>query len=212
MTEFVYIIESPSDEDLYCHKYESDLLRISAELNNMKCFIRIAASKEMFEKAISSGLKEAVVANYQQDPILHISAHGCEDGFRLTNKDFITWDDLRNLLLPISRYRNYGLLLCMSTCKGINAIKSALSEKLDNQEAVYAVVGNSGKPTWSETAVAYASFYHLLLKGSMLGDAVKAMRIASGNKDFQISLSLDEREKNRPNKIYEVPNSPSKSL
>jgi hypothetical protein len=103
MREFVYIIESPSDSDLYCHRYESDLLRQAVELSNMKCTVRIAASKATFEKAINEGLRDEVIANFPQDPILHISAHGCEDGFRLTNKDFITWSELQNLLLPISR-------------------------------------------------------------------------------------------------------------
>ena len=27
------------------------------------------------------------------------------------------------------------------------------------------MVGNYGKPTWSDTAVAYSAFYHLLSKG-----------------------------------------------
>jgi len=190
MREFVYIIESPSDNDLYYHKYESDLLRQAVELSNTKCIVRIATSKETFEKAINEGLTEAITANFPQDPILHISAHGCEKGVRLTNKDFITWDELRNLLLPISHVRDWGLLLCMSACEGINAIKMAFTEKSETHEAAYAVVGNSGKPTWSETAVAYASFYHILSKGSGLVEAVDAMKVASGNDNFQILLSF----------------------
>ena len=187
MKEFVYIIESPSDEDLYYHRYESDLLRQAVELSNMKCIVRIVASKETFEKAISEGLKEAVIANFPQDPILHISAHGCEDGICLTNKDFVTWRELQSLLLPISRAREWGLLLCMSACQGIQAIKMAFTD-VETHEAAYAVVGCSSKPTWSDTAVAYASFYHMLVKRDDLVYAVDAMKAASGNNDFELIL------------------------
>lgn len=195
MSEFVYIVESPSANDLYHHRYEGDLLRQAIELSHMKCIVRMAVSKEAFEKAINEGLMDAVRTNHPTDPILHISAHGSSEGIQLTNKDFVTWNELRNLLLPISRARNWGLLLCISTCEGTDAIKMAFAERAEAHEAAYAVVGNSGKPTWSDTAVAYASFYHLLSKGSMLGDAVKAMKIASGNRDFEILVSFVERNK-----------------
>jgi hypothetical protein len=45
----------------------------------------------------------------------------------------------------------------------------------------YAIVANSGKPLWSDTAVAYSTFYHLLSKGEFIVNAVAAMRIASGS-------------------------------
>jgi hypothetical protein len=190
MKEFVYIIESPSDIDLHSNIHEGDILRQAAKLSNTECSVQTVDSKETFEKAINEGLTKAIDLNFPLDPILHISAHGCEEGIRLTNKEFITWSDLRNLLLPISRIRDWGLLLCMSTCEGISAIKMAFTEKSETHEAAYAIVGNSGKPSWSDTAVAYASFYHLLSKGSGLGEAVEAMKIASGNVDFQILLSF----------------------
>jgi hypothetical protein len=206
MAEFVYIIESPSAKDIYDHKYESDMLRQAVQLNNIRCDVRIAVSKETFERAINEGLRQAIDANYPLDPILHISAHGCEEGIQLTNNEFVTWDELKNLLLPISRYRGWGLLLCMSACQGIQARKMAFTERTERHEPFYAVVGNSGEPTWSETAVAYASFYHLLSKGFMLVDAVEAMKIASANKDFQILLAFVEKnDKLFPRKNEDAP-------
>lgn len=197
MQEFVYIIEAPSGEDLYRHRYESDLLRQAIGLNDITCIVRMTVSKGAFEKAIREGLQQAIEANFPQDPILHISAHGSEEGILLTGKELLTWSDLKRLLLPLSQRRKYGLLLCMSTCLGLHARKMALLEKGEDYEPFYAVVGNSGNPTWSETAVAYASFYHFLSKGAMLGDAVEAMKAASGNKEFQILLAFVERNENR---------------
>jgi len=58
----------------------------------------------------------------------------------------------------------------------------------------YAIVGSHGSPTWSETAVAYASFYHLLGKGEYVKEAVNAMRVASGNPTFVVEWAEDSRK------------------
>lgn len=194
MAEFVYIIESPSKEDLSLNRFESDLLRQAIELNGMDCIVQLVESKHDFEKSISERLRSAIDDKSPKDPILHISAHGDKEGIGLTNNEFITWDELRDYLLPISLHREWGLLLCMSSCNGIEAIKMAFTQKSGRYDVAYAIIGNSDKPTWSDTAVAYASFYHhILSKNAMLQDAVEAMRVASHNNHFQILLSFAER-------------------
>ena len=53
----------------------------------------------------------------------------------------------------------------------------------------FALIGCSKKPTWGETAVAYATFYHQLSRGEFINDATEAMRIASGNRCFFLEHS-----------------------
>ncbi len=64
----------------------------------------------------------------------------------------------------------------------------------DNGYPFYAVVANSQKPLWSDTAVAYSTFYHLVAKGELLTDAVNAMCIASGNETFWIESAEESRQ------------------
>jgi hypothetical protein len=45
----------------------------------------------------------------------------------------------------------------------------------------YAMVGNSKKPTWSDTAVSYLAFYHLISKGRLFPEAVAAMNAVCGD-------------------------------
>ena len=45
----------------------------------------------------------------------------------------------------------------------------------------FSMVGHFGSPTWSETAVAFSTFYHLLAKEYYVYEAVEAMKVASGN-------------------------------
>jgi hypothetical protein len=97
-------------------------------------------------------------------PVLHISAHGNDDGIQLSDKTILNWNDLRDLLLPINKALKGALILCMSSCSGFLACTMAMHPEGENH-VFFEVVGNTGSPTWSETAVAYAAFYHLLAKG-----------------------------------------------
>ena len=58
---------------------------------------------------------------------------------------------------------------------------------LTQGELPYSVlVGTEEKPTWSETAIGFASFYHLLSMGKTVKEAVDGMKAASGNPHFMI--------------------------
>ena len=103
------------------------------------------------------GLQEEMKARPTLLPIIHISAHGGLDGLELSSKESISWNELRDLLLPINEALSGGLLLCMSSCEGFAACKMAMNET--RNQPFLGVIGNYGKPTWSDTAIAYASFY-----------------------------------------------------
>jgi hypothetical protein len=53
------------------------------------------------------------------------------------------------------------------------------------------MVGNWGKPTWSDATVGYAAFYHLLQNTGRIVDGVNAMRAASGNDEW-VARGADE--------------------
>ena len=80
------------------------------------------------------------------------------------------------------------MLLCMSSCSGLSACQMAGNFD-DKTNIFFAVIGHFGSPTWADTAVAYATFYHLLSKGSRPDEAVDAMKIASGDSDFNLITS-----------------------
>ena len=58
----------------------------------------------------------------------------------------------------------------------------------------FAIIGNSGQPTWPETAVAFTTLYHLIANGRYLTDAVIAMRTASGNEAFFITTAEESKQ------------------
>jgi len=180
---FVFIVESPSAPDLYHGRHEGFLLQQALALESLPSVTRIAISKEAFKAALTIGITDEMKRFSQLYPIIHISAHGSQDGLQLSNGENILWNELRDLLLPLNKALQGGLLLCMSSCEGFSACQMAMLFEPGDQP-FWGIVGHKGKPGWADTAVAYATFYHLLIKGSSIADAVKAMGVAAGDAGF----------------------------
>jgi len=190
---FVYIIESPNPPDLYHKRYEGDMLERALILDSIPSSHRIAVNQEAFKAALLVGLEEQMKLHKNLIPIIHISAHGSTEGVGLTSGEVITWESLKKLLLPINRAMKGSLILCMSSCEGYAACEMAMSE--EDELPFFAVVGHVGKPSWSDTAVAYTAFYHLVSKGCYVSDAVKAMREASGETGFMLIIGSKVKER-----------------
>jgi hypothetical protein len=179
---FVNIIESPKDSEIYNNTSEATLLKKAIELNNIPCISRVAINKSNFFKGICEGFIEGL-KKYKYIPILHISCHGSANGIQLSCGDEIYWDEIRDRLMLLNKYLDGSLLLCLSTCEGFNACKMAMREKT-SQYPFLALVGNIKSPTWPEAAIAYATFYYLIINKHTIEDAISAMCAASGNKDW----------------------------
>jgi|SRR5579862_6991953 len=185
---FVYIVESPSAPDLYHNRSEGERVASTLRLDDVPCVTRTAINQEAFVAALRAGLPEAMKQFPGHYPIIHLSAHGSSAGLQLSSGQVITWIQLREMLTPVNQALNGALLLCMSACKGYSAVQMAMQE--GNAPHPYLVmVGNFGTPTWSDTAVAYLSFYHLLAKGRQIPEAVAAMSAASGDAKWVVETA-----------------------
>ena len=184
---FVYIVESPSDVDMLDGRSEGHLLTEALSLTGIKSVYKMAVSRETFVRSLRGELVDAV-KEVNRSPILHLSAHGDHRGIQLTDKTFVSWQKLREVLLPINQVMNGQLLVCMSSCKGFQGLQMAMyTEDLP----FFGLVGNTETPSWGDTAVAFVTFYHLLFKGVVVPDAVLAMRSASGDDKFLEVLGGD---------------------
>lgn len=152
-------------------------------LDEIPCDVRVAIDRTAFKAALQIGLSEAMQHYPNRLPILHISAHGTGEGMALSNGEFITWRELRDLLEPINRALNGFLIVCMSACKGYSACRMAMSEE-NSPLPYWVLVSNIGSPTWSDAAVGYSTLYHLLSRKKTIPDAVDAMIAASGDNNW----------------------------
>ena len=201
---FVYIIESPSAPDIYHGRSEGSLLTRAVELDRTPSVTRTVINREAFGAALTIGLPGVMKAHPALLPIIHISAHGASHGIQLSSGEEITWRELRQYLVPINESFGGVLLLCMSACEGYSACRMAMHEE-DSPHPFFAMVGNFGKPAWSDTAVAYASFYHLLSKGRSVPEAVDGMNAACGDNQWAVTTA----EKSRRGYLEYLANVPS---
>jgi len=190
---FVYVIESPSPVDLYHRRSEGAIIQQAANLNQIPCLVKTSINSEAFEAALKIGLKEAMDNFPGLIPILHISAHGFSEGIQLSSAEIINWNDLEALLRPINQALSNSLLLCLSSCEGYMGVRMAMNSD-ERDHPFYAIISNGEKPLWSDTAVAYSAFYHLIAKGHFIRDAVGAMQVASGNDTFWIKTAEDAKK------------------
>ena len=180
---FVFVIESPSPVDLYHRRSEGEIIRQAVELNGITCIVKTAISLEVFDACLKVGLLEVMSSMPGYIPLLHISAHGNNEGVKLSDGYFLSWRKLKDHLLPVNRALGGSLIVCMSSCEGYIGIRMAMHP--DEAELPYlALIGCGDKPTWGETAVGYATLYHQLWRGVHIAEAVNAMRVASGNGNF----------------------------
>lgn len=189
---FVFVIESPSAQDLYHRRGEGDIIRNAVELNGIKCIVKTAISRVAFEACLKIGLAEEMKMLPGYVPLLHVSAHGNNEGIQLSDGYLMTWDELKSHLRPLNKALGGSLVICMSSCEGYSGIKMAMTTD-DNELPYLALIGCGAMPTWGETAVGYATLYHQLWRGEHIADAVAAMRIASGNEMFFLEHASQSR-------------------
>ncbi len=189
----VHIIESPNPIDLFKDRMEGKALQASLGLASIEAKHYLIVNKEVFLRALVEIYKESLS---KARPIIHISCHGNARGIEFTSGEKITWDELKNYLTPVNKNIG-GFLLCMSSCRGLSAIETAM---IPNSEALpfFGVVGSINDITWAEANIGFTVLYYLFKNGVDLSKAVSAMKIATNNKDF--SFISAEYAKSRFNK------------
>lgn len=190
--ETIYLIESPSADDLLDGRNEGDSLVRVLKLAEISVVYFVAINAEMFEKAFD--LIETAILN-QSDveaamPMIHISAHGSEDGIELSDGDVILWDKLTDLLQQL--HKTIGpinippplpqgvpkVTLCLSSCSAFSAYKEATPRPTPFQ----AIVGPVRDIGWCESMLAFASFYYTTnVMRKSYASAVMCMNFANGS-------------------------------
>lgn len=196
---FVYVIESPSPGDLFEERSERGLLKEALRLSGVPAVMRMVIDRRSLERALKDDIREVFLrrnAKLQEKgkpfevPIVHISAHGNESGIRLSDGSDVSWTDLGDLLRPFSKLIKGKLILSLSSCQGLAA--KVLAREVASCP-FRAIVGHDGKPNWSDAAVGFTVFYHLLKKGVTAVAAEEAVRAATADGDLSFNVLTAER-------------------
>jgi len=180
---FVHVVESPRDTDLLSGRTEGKTLCEALTLCDVPHRYHLATTKNAFKLGLSSLLKRAC-DEFNGFPILHISAHGSKEGLALTNGEFVTWPELREILAPLVNEHPKSIVLCLSACYGLNAVEIPMT--LDGSGHLCAIIGSTKDSTWSQFAVAFIVFYFRFFGGETIGESVRLMNSVSGTDGFAV--------------------------
>lgn len=132
----VFIIESPSPNDLLQGIKEGSALKKALELFQIPSEYYLVADNDHFVKAFDK-IVEDILVSFNKNRIdtfafIHISIHGSQSGIKLTSGEIVDWFSLGFQLNRINEIPNIANILpngerissinlCLSTCFGIHA-------------------------------------------------------------------------------------------
>ena len=175
------MVESPSPDNFYDKCWQGQGLAELLKLSGSKSEHRFVTDKDHFKRALSVETVRALMNGGKRFPIIHITAHGDEACIWLTNGDSLSWAELRDVFLPLNDLLSRRLVVCMSTCKGWNACKTAMTL---GRVPYFLMVASTEDLSWSESSVAFATFYHQLALGLHPDVIVSNMKAASQHPYF----------------------------
>ncbi len=184
---FVYIIDSPSPQDLFEGYTIGMALRDALRSIRIPHFYTLAVNREALNTAMSGKLQDCI--NQMQPyalatdavPLIHLCMHGANTEISLTDGSFITWQELRQLLISHNQIKGYDPFVCMASCNGIEA--SSMAHAYDSVFSY--LIGNTGPVYQSDLTIAYLAFYNqIFVKNATVDLAVSKMKVATGDENF----------------------------
>jgi hypothetical protein len=153
------------------------------------------SGRESLALSIGLGLQELFDRRPKATPILHIGCEGDSYGINFASEEVrLEWRELIDILQQVNDRLGIRPILCLA---GNHPFKDNILGTLKENETppFSMVIDNTGEVTWTQSIVAYMSFYHILGNYGSVVKAVKAMKMASGNSGFYLE---DE-----PSKFFE---------
>jgi hypothetical protein len=92
-------------------------------------------------------------------PLLHIECHGDEDGLQFADGSLISWESLKEALIPLNVAMRLNLMIVLVSCFGGAFIKAL---RLSDRAPVWGLIGPSQKISSGEVEPHFGIFYRTL--------------------------------------------------
>lgn len=194
---WVYIIESPRADEILDGNLEGKALARALRLAQFKCdYLQVVNAKMLEEAFCRIGIESRV--NQDEDdaalyfPVVHISAHGAQDGFDLTSGESVLWPTLGKYLYQLKEVRELSpdeparTILSLATCSGLFGSQAAQPQA---RAPFDFVIGPQETVSRQDSLTAWITFYHLLLhKDRQLRWCIEMMNSAAGLKPMTFAM------------------------
>jgi hypothetical protein len=139
--------------------------------------------------AVMSAIAE-MTRLHRLKPILHIEAHGDEDGVSMASGEHVPWDQLRTSLTEVNVASGLHMTLLMAMCKGWYVSK--LLHPL-HQAPAWAIIGPTVDVKAGEVADRTEAIYESLILYGTGSSFVSSLGLHAPNEERRFYMQLAER-------------------
>jgi hypothetical protein len=105
-------------------------------------------------------------------PLVHIEAHGYEDGLELACGEKMSWAQTKDALISLNVAMRLNLMLVLAACHGGTFIKAI---RLADRAPVWGLIGPMEELSVAQVQVDFGAFYKTLFKTLSPSEALKAL-------------------------------------
>jgi hypothetical protein len=173
----VHVIESPSATDLLDRRQEREALHRSLRHTGVGIEDYLVVNRQALANALVRIVRRPEIASARHT-VIHLSTHGSPDGLELTSGEVLDWPQLGEALRYVNEAVSGRLLLCLSACHGLHALKMVAPQA---DLPFGTLVGPTHEVVWVDSIIAFLAFYHVLVFKELQPDeAVRTMNVAAG--------------------------------
>lgn len=96
--------------------FDRVLRPLETKVTPLQVYYNLVTTRSQFFGGLNA--VEAQLINKGKAPILHLEAHGTEDGIVLADGELVLWEELRAVLTSMNEKCGLNLLLVMAMCRG----------------------------------------------------------------------------------------------
>lgn len=105
-------------------------------------------------------------------PLVHMEAHGDENGLELALGARVDWTHVKEMLIPLNVAMGLNLLLVLAACQGGTFIKSI---RLADRAPVWGLIGPTNELSVARVQADFGAFYKTMFKTLSPSEAIEAL-------------------------------------
>ena len=175
--DIIIIIDCLPEDEYIKYEISQDLKSFfNIEKFPNKIF-RCKSKKELISSLVSC---VQYVHSKNKNIIIHFISHGNKSGIGIkSTKELIEWDEFRQLLRNINTKMNGNLVINITSCFGLNAIK--INNEADETPAFFGLIGYSKRLKASKGKEINRLFYGKMLEGKQVNVSVEEVKLETSD-------------------------------
>jgi hypothetical protein len=168
----VYVLESLREGDLKTGQvvYDDVIFPATAQLDGLETRFFLVGNRADLALRLADVARSVQLGG--RVPIVHLEAHGTDDGLELTDGTIVPWVELAPLLGEINRASRMNLIVVVVSCMGWNLVHAMLPQ---DRSPLFMLIGPPEAMFAGDLLVGTKEFYRALFSTFDVNEALAAM-------------------------------------